>query len=128
MSMCFFSCDKEKNEPTNGKEQSVTNYYTIATHDHSFSQSPEMEYLFDFFSDDVRMFIIEGKPSVANAEALKRYEDILAKIDNDRVCHSFPTYYDSNLEEYLYAEVQLLRTVGIPDTLARRRWSINGVE
>lgn len=120
--VCLTACEG------NSKGPSVTNYYTISTNDHSWSQSSEMEYLFSFFEDDVRMFIIEGTKEEANKEALERYEAILAQIDNDRVCRSFPCDYDSNLEEYLYAEVDLLRTVGRPDTLARRRWSIKGVE
>lgn len=136
---CFTSCGDPANTPDdpNGGEAGneevdknvVTNYYTIATDDFSWSQcNEEMEYLFSFFTDDVRMFVIEDTKTKANEQALKRYQDILDQIDNDRICKAFPTDYDDYLEEYLYAEVHLMRTVGRPDTLASRKWSIKGVE
>lgn len=121
-SIGVFSCTPDPDE------QVRTHYYTIATHDCSWGLA-DLEYLWDFFNDDVRMFSIEGTLKDANAQALKRYNDILDQIDNDYVCSRFPSYDYENLEEYLYAEVDLiLPENGVIDTLATRRWTINGVE
>lgn len=104
---------------------SATHYYTIATDDMSWGKA-DMDYIAGFFADDVRMFTVDGTTAAADREALARYNGILSQIDDETVCAQFPCEYDENLEEYLYYQVHLLRTEGIPDTLAGKRWSHDG--
>ena len=103
---------------------SATHYYTISTDDMSWGKA-DMEYIAGFFTDDVRMFTVDGS-TAADREALARYNGILSQIDDEAVCAQFPCEYDENLEEYLYYQVHLLRTEGKPDTLAGKRWSHDG--
>ena len=104
---------------------SATHYYTISTDDMSWGRA-DMTYIADFFTDDVRMFTVDGTTAAADREALARYNGILSQIDDEAVCAQFPCEYDENLEEYLYYQVHLLRTEGKPDTLAGKRWSHDG--
>lgn len=104
---------------------SATHYYTISTDDMSLGRA-DMTYIADFFTDDVRMFTVDGTTASADREALARYNGILSQIDDEAVCAQFPCEYDENLEQYLYYQVHLLRTEGMPDTLAGKRWSHDG--
>ena len=104
---------------------SATHYYTISTDDMSWGCA-DMTYIADFFTDDVRMFTVDGTTAAADREALARYNGILSQIDDEAVCAQFPCEYDENLEEYLYYQVHLLRTEGMPDTLVGKRWSHDG--
>lgn len=117
--MFFVGCQEEK------EGASATHYYTISTNDMSWGRA-DMNYIADFFTDEVRMFTVEGTTGDADREAMKRYNDILSQIDDEAVCSQFPCEYDENLEEYLYYQVYLLRTEGMPDTLAGKRWSHDG--
>ena len=119
--MVLASCSEDKDE----KE---TYYYTIATDDMSWGKA-DMNYVANFFPDDVRIFTMEGSSrDEADQKAIERYNDILSQIDNDAVCNAFPSYYDEGMEEYLYYAAHLTRTMGRPDTLKSRYWTIKGVE
>ena len=122
VALTFASCSSDDES-----EPSGTHYYTIVTDDMSWGKA-DMSYVADFFPDDVRMFTIEGTKSGADQEAIKRYNDILSQIDNDKVRDAFPSYYDEGMEQYLYYAVHLTRTEGRPDTLKSRYWTIKGVE
>jgi hypothetical protein len=120
--LTFASCSSDDESEPSGRH-----YYTIVTDDNSLGKA-DMNYIANFFTDDVRMFTIDGTKSGADQEAIKRYNDILSQIDNGAVCNAFPSYYDEGLQEYLYYAVHLTRTEGRPDTLASKRWALNGVE
>ena len=124
--MVLASCSSDDDD----KEPAATHYYTIATEDMSWGKAnqADIEYVANFFTDDVRMFTMEGTRDEADQKALKYYKDILSQIDNDAVCNAFPSYYDEGMEEYLYYAAHLTRTVGRPDTLKSRYWTIKGVE
>ena len=124
--MVLASCSSDDDD----KEPSGTHYYTIATEDMSWDKAnqADIEYVANFFTDDVRMFTMEGTRDEADQKALKYYKDILSQIDDERVRNAFPAVYDEGLEEYLYFAVHLTRTEGRPDTLASKRWALNGVE
>ncbi|MBE6321514.1 MAG: hypothetical protein E7073_00615 [Bacteroidales bacterium] len=122
VALTFASCSSDDES-----EPSGTHYYTIVPEDNSWGKA-DMNYVADFFTDDVRMFTIEGTKSGADQEAIKRYNDILSQIDNDKVRDAFPSYYDEGMEQYLYYAVHLTRTEGRPDTLKSRYWTIKGVE
>jgi hypothetical protein len=122
VALTFASCSSDDESEPSGRH-----CYTIVTDDNSLGKA-DMNYVADFFPDDLRMFTIEGTKSGADQEAIKRYNDILSQIDNDKVCDAFPTYYDEGMDDYLYYAVHLTRTEGRPDTLKSRRWTIKGVE
>lgn len=122
VALTFASCSSDDES-----EPSGTYYYTIATDDMSWGKA-DMNYIANFFPDDVRMFSIEGTKDEADQKAIERYNDILSQIDNDAVCNAFPSYYDEGMEEYLYYAAHLTRTVGRPDTLKSRYWTIKGFE
>ena len=126
VALTFASCSKDDD-----KEPSGTHYYTIATEDESWggeANQDDIEYVANFFTDDVRMFTMEGTRDEADQKALKYYKDILSQIDDERVCNAFHTTYSESMETYLYFAVHLTRTEGRPDTLASKRWALNGVE
>ncbi|MCM8872602.1 MAG: hypothetical protein NDJ65_04905 [Paludibacteraceae bacterium] len=133
VALTFASCSSDdKDDPANGGSGkggvTGTYYYTIATDDMSWGKA-DMNYVANFFPDDVRMFTMEGSSrDEADQKAIERYNDILSQIDNDAVCNAFPSYYDEGMEEYLYYAAHLTRTVGRPDTLKSRYWTIKGVE
>lgn len=124
--MFFVGCQEKETERAGGTAgTSATHYYTISTNDMSWGRA-DMNYIADFFTEEARMFTVEGTTGDADREAMKRYNDILSQIDDEAVCSQFPCEYDENLEEYLYYQVYLLRTEGMPDTLAGKRWSHDG--
>ncbi|MBO6006209.1 MAG: hypothetical protein J6P49_05070 [Paludibacteraceae bacterium] len=128
VALTFAACSSDKDDKDgNGEGPVGTHYYTIATEDMSWGKA-DMSYVADFFSDDVRMFTIEGTKSGADQKALERYNEILSQINDEQVCNAFPSVYDESMQEYLYFAVHLTRTEGRPDTLASKRWALNGVE
>ncbi|MBQ2052003.1 MAG: hypothetical protein II495_07175 [Paludibacteraceae bacterium] len=122
VALTFASCSSDDD-----KEPVGTHFYTIAGDDKSWGEA-DMNYVADFFPDDLRMFSIEGTKAEADQEAIKRFNDILSQIDNDAVCNAFPYDYSVNMEEYLYYAAHLMRTEGRPDTLKSRYWTIKGFE
>lgn len=124
--MVLASCSSDDDD----KEPVATHYYTIATEDESWGEAnqDDIEYVANFFTDDVRMFTMEGTRDEADQKALKYYKDILSRIDDERVCNAFHTTYSEGKETYLYFAVHLTRTEGRPDTLASKRWALNSVE
>lgn len=120
--LTFASCSSDDES-----EPSGTHFYTIAGDDKSWGKA-DMNYVADFFPDDLRMFSIEGTKAEADQKAIERYNDILSQIDNAAVCNAFPSYYDEGMKEYLYYAAYLMRTEGRPDTLKSRYWTINGVQ
>lgn len=122
VALTFASCSSDDESEPSGRH-----YYTIVTDDNSLGKA-DMNYVADFFTDDVRIFTIEGTKSGADQEAIKRYNDILSQINNTAVCNAFPTYYDEGMDDYLYYAVHLTRTEGRPDTLKSRYWTIKGIE
>ena len=123
VALTFASCSKDDDD----KEPSGTYAYTIAIDDMSWGEA-DMNYIAGFFTDDVRMFSIEGTKAEADQKAIERFNDILSQIDNDKVRDAFPYDYSVNMEEYLYYAAHLTRTVGRPDTLKSRYWTIKGFE
>lgn len=122
----FAACTEKESNPSSSSDPVATHFYTISTDDYSWSKA-DLSYIDTFFTDDSRIFTIENTLAAADSEALAYYWSILDRIDNQRVCNAFPCEYDSNLEEHLFFQVDLMRTEGRPDTLAIRRWNIDGV-